>query len=147
MAQSIFNQTDKGTRFMNKKYRSTLVHSSTQQARKIKKKSRQKNSWNQIIQFFFVKLHFWHFSQFKNWFLAIFEIAKKKMEFGQKNYSLNWFIWFHEFFWPGLLKFSGTPCLYNSDTSSALPVECRYKIALNDIMTNAALLELQFSKT
>ena len=26
------------------------------------------------------------------------------MEFGQKIFSWNWFIWFHEFFWPGLFK-------------------------------------------
>ena len=24
----------------------------------------------------------------------------QKMEFGQKNFSWNWFIWFQEFFWP-----------------------------------------------
>ena len=32
-----------------------------------------------------------NYSQFKNWFLAIFEIAKK-------FFSWNWFIWFREFF-------------------------------------------------
>ena len=67
------------------------------------KKYRQKNSWNQISQIFFVKLHFWQFwtlSQFKNLFLAIFEIAKKWNLV--KKISWNWIIWFHEFFWPGL---------------------------------------------
>ena len=27
------------------------------------------------------------------------------MEFGQKNFLSNWFIWFHEFFCPGLFNF------------------------------------------
>ena len=31
----------------------------------------------------------------------------QNMEFGQKNNSLNWFIWFHEFFGLDFFKFSG----------------------------------------
>ena len=60
------------------------------------KKSRQKNFWNQINLFFFVKSHFWLL------------LKLQKMEFCQKNYSWNWFIWFHEFFGVDFLKFSGT---------------------------------------
>ena len=63
------------------------------QAKKLVKSSKSIFfSWNCI---------FGSFSQFKNWFLAIFEIAKK-WNLGKKNFSWNWFIWFHEFFWPGL---------------------------------------------
>ena len=32
------------------------------------------------------------------------------MEFAQKI-SWNWFIWFHEFFWPWLFQFSGPQCV------------------------------------
>ena len=35
------------------------------------------------------KIDFWPF------------LRLQKMDFGQKNCSSNWFIWFHEFFWPG----------------------------------------------
>ena len=63
---------------------------------KILKKSREKKFVkSNKSKIFFVKLHFWQFStfsQFKYWFLAIFEIAK----------SGKWLIWFHTFFWPGL---------------------------------------------
>ena len=69
------------------------------------KKSRQKNSWNQIKPNFFFreiaflavlnffpvqKLIFGHFWNCKKWNLV------------KKIFSWNWFIWFHEFFWPGL---------------------------------------------
>ena len=76
------------------------------------KKSRQKNLWNQINQnIFFVKLHFWQFSQFKNWFLAIFEIAKK-MEFAQKKFrEIDWFDFTSFFAWT-FLKFSGLLCIF-----------------------------------
>ena len=69
---------------------------------KIQKSPVQKNSSNQINQkIFFHEMAFLtvlNFSQFKNWFLAIFEIAKHGIR--SKNFfSWNWFIWFHEFFW------------------------------------------------
>ena len=55
---------------------------------KIKKKSRKKLMKSNKSKFFFVKLHFWQFSQFKNWFLPFWPFLKlQKMEFGQKNYS------------------------------------------------------------
>ena len=50
------------------------------------KKSRQKNSWAQINQFFFMKIDFWPF------------LKLQKIEFGLQNYLWNWLIWFHEFF-------------------------------------------------
>ena len=44
-----------------------------------------------------MKLHFWQFSQFKNWFLAIFEIAKNGI--WSKNLFVKLiYIWFHDFF-------------------------------------------------
>ena len=67
-------------------------------------KSRQKNSWKQINQIFFSreiallavlnffpvqKLSFGHFWNCKKW-----NLVKKKF--------WNWFIWFHDFFCPGL---------------------------------------------
>ena len=52
------------------------------------KKSRQKNLWNKINQNFFswncIFGSFKLVSRFKNWFLAIFEIAK--MELGEKKF-------------------------------------------------------------
>ena len=61
------------------------------------KKSRQKYSWNQINHNFFSwNCLFDTFSQFKNWFLVIFEMAKNGIV--SKKKSWNWFIWFHEFF-------------------------------------------------
>ena len=36
------------------------------------------------------KIDFWPF------------LKLQKMEFGQNNFSWNWFIWLHEIFWPGL---------------------------------------------
>ena len=83
----------------------------------------QKNSSNQINQFheIFLPYFSWkvsnifswncifgsckHFPQFKNWFLAIFEIGKN--ELWSKKISWNWFIWFDEFFYPDFFKFSG----------------------------------------
>ena len=50
--------------------------------------------WNCIFGSFKLfpssKIDFWPF------------LKLQKMEFGQKNFLWNWFIWFHEFFWPGL---------------------------------------------
>ena len=63
---------------------------------KIFKKSRKKTreiAFLAVLNFFPVeKLIFGH----------IFKIAK--MEFGQKKISWDWFICFHEFFWPGLFE-------------------------------------------
>ena len=56
------------------------------QAKKLVK-SNNKNTWNCIFGSF--KL----FLQFKNWFLANFEIVKN----GIWPKKWNWFIWFHEF--------------------------------------------------
>ena len=56
----------------------------SQQARKLKK-SRQKNSWNQINQFFFVKLHFWPFLK-----LQKMEFGQKKIFFLKLNYLISW---------------------------------------------------------
>ena len=56
-----------------------------------------------------MKLHFWQFwtfSKFKNWFLAIFGIARKWI-LAQKIFSWNWFIWFREFFVLDFSKFFG----------------------------------------
>ena len=89
------------TSIVSRMWHFEFAHPVTQWARKFKKVQAKKNSWNQINQEnIFVKLHFWQFQtfpQFKNWFLTFFEIAKK-MEFGQKIFSWNWFIGFHEFF-------------------------------------------------
>ena len=41
------------------------------------------------------KIDFWPF------------LKLQKMEFGQKIFSWNWFIWFHEFFYLDFFKFSG----------------------------------------
>ena len=67
-----------------------------------------------IQNIFFVKLNFWQFqtfSQFKNWFLPILEIAKKN-HFGKKNFReidlfdfTSVFFFFLDFF-----KFSGPLC-------------------------------------
>ena len=50
--------------------------------------------WNCIFGSFKLfphsKIDFWPF------------LKLQKMEFGQKKNLWNWFIWFHEFFWPGL---------------------------------------------
>ena len=43
-----------------------------QRARKFKKTSSNQINNKKIL----LKLHFWQFSQFKNWFLVVFEIAK-----------------------------------------------------------------------
>ena len=75
-------------------------------ARKMKKVQAKKLVKSNKSKIFFVKLHFWQFwtfFQFKNWFLAIFEIAKKWI-LVQKN-LWYWFIWFLEFFWPGHFNF------------------------------------------
>ena len=58
--------------------------------------------------FFYVKLHFWqfyNFSQFKNWFLAIFEIAKNGIIFREID-----LFDFTIFFGLDLFKFSGPLC-------------------------------------
>ena len=58
------------------------------------KKSRQKNSWNEIYQKNFREIAFLavlNFSQFKKRFLTIFEIAKNG--FGQKKIRENNFIY------------------------------------------------------
>ena len=67
------------------------------EAKKLVKSNKPKNifSWNCIFGSFKLfpnsKIDFWPF------------LKLQKMEFGQKNYSWNWFIWFHEFFfWPEL---------------------------------------------
>ena len=89
--------------FLVYEFEFVLWYQSSQWARKFKKVQAKKLVKSNKSNFFFVKLHFWQFltfSNFKNWYLANFEMAKK-MEFGQKN-SWNWFIWFHEFFWAGL---------------------------------------------
>ena len=64
----------------------------SQRARKLKK-VQTKNSWNQInreITFWALfpspKVDFWPF------------LKLQKIEFGQKKFSWNWFIWFHKFF-------------------------------------------------
>ena len=70
------------------------------------KKFRQKNSCKQINQNFCFReiaflavLNFFSSSEIDFWpFLNL-----QKMEFDQNKISWNWFIWFHEFFWPGLL--------------------------------------------
>ena len=54
-------------------------------------------------------MHFWQFQtfpQFKNWFLAIFEIAQNGI-WSKKFFPWNWFIWFHEVFCLDFFKFSG----------------------------------------
>ena len=100
---TIFNQKNIIHVYLKTKYIESLAPSggvakTRHRGQENLKKSRQKNSWNQINQKkIFVKFLFWQFSELKNWFLKL-----QKMEFGQKNYSWNWFIWFHEFFWPGL---------------------------------------------
>ena len=61
--------------------------------------------WNCIFGSFKLfpssKIDFWPF------------LKLQKMEFCQKNYSWNWFIWFHEFFGLDFFKFSGTLCTVN----------------------------------
>ena len=72
----------------------------TQRAIKFKKVQAKKLVKSDKSKKLYVKLHFWQFStfsHFKNWFLAIFETVQE-MDFGQKMFSWNWFIWFHEFF-------------------------------------------------
>ena len=57
-----------------------------------------------------MKLHFWHFwtfSQFKNWFLAISEIAKNGF-WSKKIREINWF----DFFGRDFFKFSAPLCIY-----------------------------------
>ena len=39
------------------------------------------------------------------------KLKLQKIEFGQKHYSWNWFIWFHEFFGMNFFKFSGPLCI------------------------------------
>ena len=80
------------------------------------KRSRQKNSWNPIIKkFFFVKLHFWTFSQFKNSFLAIFEIAKNGIWSKKFIVKLIYLI-SQVFFGMNIFKFSG-PLWYRRRTA------------------------------
>ena len=58
-------------------------------------------SWNYIFgSFSSPKMDFWPF------------LKLQKMEFGQKNYSWNWFIWFHEFFGLHFFNFSVPLCGY-----------------------------------
>ena len=71
------------------------------------KKSRQKNSWHQINQFFFSwNCIFGNFILFPCSEIDFWPLLKlQKMEFVLKSKSKiawNWFIWFHEFIWPGL---------------------------------------------
>ena len=72
------------------------------------KKSRQKNSWNQINQFFSWNCIFGSFPSSKIDFWPFLKL--EKMKFGQKNYSWKWFIRFHEFFGLDFFKFSGPLC-------------------------------------
>ena len=55
--------------------------------------------WNCIFGSFKLfpssKIDFWPF------------LRLQKMEFGQKKYSWNWFVWFHEFFGLDFFQFSG----------------------------------------
>ena len=52
-----------------------------------------------VLNFFLVqKLIFEHFWNCNKWNLP-------------KKISWNWFIWFHEFFWPWLFQFSGPQCV------------------------------------
>ena len=67
------------------------------------KKSRQKNSWNQINHFFSwncISGSFKLFPSSKNWFLAIFEITKNRI--WSKNFCEIDLFDFTSFFWPGL---------------------------------------------
>ena len=52
-----------------------------------------------------MKLHFWQvFKVFPSSKIDFWPFLKlQKMDFGQKKFffSWNWFIWFHQFFWPG----------------------------------------------
>ena len=81
------------------------------------KKSRQKNSWNQINQFH-ERIHIfsWNSNNFFSWNCTfgsfnLFPSSKidfwpflqlQTMEFGQKFISWNWFILFHGFFCPSV---------------------------------------------
>ena len=77
----------------------------TQLARKWKKVQAKKLVKSNKSKAFSLKLHFGSFK------LLLFPSSKidfwsflklQKMTVGQKIFSWNWFIWFHEFFWPGL---------------------------------------------
>ena len=98
------------------KVRKRTIFISAQRARKLKK-----NSWNQRNQFFFREIAFLavlNFSQFKNWFLAIFEITKNHLQYilnCQKcNFTKKIIIFFYLisrvfFFWRGLFYFFWSP--------------------------------------
>ena len=63
------------------------------------KKSRQKNSWNQINNFFSWNCIFGYLKLFPSSKIHIWPFLKlQKMEFGLNKFSWNRFIWFHEFF-------------------------------------------------
>ena len=75
-----------------------FVYRSGNFATSFKKVLAKKNSWNQIKQFYFVKLYFWQFltfSQFKKLILKL-----QKMEFGEREIDVLFD--FTSFFWPGL---------------------------------------------
>ena len=117
----------------NKRFRSRFSTSCTkkifqnaQQARK-SKTSRQKNLWYQVNLFFLMKIaYFVSFPSSKIDFWPFW------IEFGQKKYSWNWFIWFHEFFFSlDLSKFSGPLCINiceDSNIASASPLHCALKM-------------------
>ena len=85
-------------------------------ARKLKKKSWQKNSWNQILvnqKKFFREIAFLavlnFFPSSKIDFLPFLKL--QKVEFGQNKISWYWFIWFHEvFFGLDFFVFKMTHC-------------------------------------
>ena len=63
---------------------------------------RRKNS-NKSKKFFSWNCIFGRFKLFPSSNIDFWPILKlQKMAFGPKCFSWNWFIWFHEFFWPGL---------------------------------------------
>ena len=53
-----------------------------------------------------------NFSQFKNYFLAIFEIAKNGI-WSKKCHEIDMFDFTSFFFWPGFLKFSCLLCRHH----------------------------------
>ena len=91
-------------------------------------------------------LNFFHSSKFDFWLF----LKLQKMEFGQNKISWNWFIWFHEFFWPGLFyifwsavcflaSYSSKSSQYQIENSSYLNLHCpipMYVVYIENKMAN-----------
>ena len=64
-------------------------------------KSNKSISWKNFLNIFHEKYSVLNFFPVQKLIFGHFWNCEKNY-FGQKKFPWNWFIWFHEFFWPGL---------------------------------------------